>query len=101
MLWKTASRIWAGIWKATVRGGGKRLIGGWPSLRPGCANGQFVLVDVNEISSEARAAASVVQQRKQLTALPLDLGEVRRVGEHEVGDAEVLVFPQRTGDVGR
>lgn len=41
-----------------------------------------------------RAAAPVsdAQQRKKLIALSLDFGEIRRVGQHEVGDAEILIF---------
>jgi alpha-ketoglutarate-dependent taurine dioxygenase len=42
----------------------------------------------------ARRARSVAQQRQQLGALPSDLRQVRRVGQHEVGDTEVLVFAQ-------
>src|SRR6478609_11210025 len=44
---------------------------------------------------------SVSEQWQQLQPLALDLSQVRRVREHEVRDAEVLVLPQRLGDVCR
>ncbi|MGI5240646.1 MFS transporter [Dactylosporangium sp. CA-139066] len=36
---------------------------------------------------------SAAQQRQQPVTLAADLGQVRRVGEHEMGDAEVAVAP--------
>ena len=46
-----------------------------------------------------RCQRSGTEQGEELVALAADLRQVRRVGEHEVGDAELLVLAQRRGDV--
>src|SRR6478609_662142 len=49
--------------------------------------------------NSAKGVGSGAQEGEELVALAADLLQVGGVGEHEVGDAQLLVLPQRRGDV--